>query len=124
VSVSEPLVQASLLGEAIDPGPVAVMVADEDGRYMAVNRFACDLLGYTREELLGLGMHDVAGAGGGNGALAALVATSRWEGDSELTRKDGTVLRVSWMARETRVAGMTLYVSVGRPVGPPSLSAA
>jgi PAS domain S-box-containing protein len=115
VSVSEPLVQASLLGEAIDPGPVAVMVADEDGRYVAVNHFACELLGYTREELLGLGMHGIARGAGGDGALAELVATRRWEGDGELMRKDGTVVRVSWMSRETRVAGMTLYVSVGRP---------
>jgi PAS domain S-box-containing protein len=90
------------------------MVADEDGRYVAVNRFACELLGYTREELLGLGMHDLA-RGIGDCGLAELVATRRWEGDGELARKDGTVVTVSWMARETRVAGMTLYVSVGRP---------
>ena len=115
MSVSEPLVQASLLGEAIDPGPVAVMVADEDGRYVAVNRFACELLGYTREELLGLSLHDLARGDCGDTGLAELVATRRWEGDRELERKDGTVVRVSWMARETRVAGMTLYVSVGRP---------
>ena len=115
MSVSEPLVQASLLGEAIDPGPVAVMVADEDGRYVAVNRFACELLGYTREELLGLSLHDLSRGDGADGGLAELVATRRWEGDDDLVRKDGTVVRVSWMARETRVAGMTLYVSVGRP---------
>jgi PAS domain S-box-containing protein len=118
VSVSEPLVQASLLGEAIDAGPVAVMVADEDGRYVAVNRFACELLGYTREELLGLGMQNVVRGNGSDAELAELVATRRWEGDRELERKDGTLVRMSWMARETRVAGMTFYVSVGRPDGP------
>ena len=52
MGVSEPLIQTSLLGEAIENGPVAVFVADEHGRYVAVNRAACQLLGYTREELL------------------------------------------------------------------------
>jgi PAS domain S-box-containing protein len=115
VSVSEPLVQVSLLGEAIDPGPVAVMVADEDGRYVAVNRYACELLGYTREELLGLGMHDLARSDGSAAEYAELIATRRWEGNGGLARKDGTVVGMRWMARETRVAGLTLYVSVGWP---------
>src|SRR5918996_961472 len=57
--VAEPLIQASLLGEAIDHGPVAVFVADDDLRYIAVNEFACSLLGYSREELLGLSSTDV-----------------------------------------------------------------
>jgi PAS domain S-box-containing protein len=115
MSVSEPLVQASLLGEAIDPGPVAVMVADEDGRYVAVNRFACELLGYTREELLALGMHDVVPGRPTVAEYAQLVATRKWEGNGELARKDGSLVSMSWIARETRVAGLTLYVSVGWP---------
>ena len=54
MSVAEPLVQAGLLGEAIDRAPDAVLVADESMRYLAVNQAACRLLGYTREELLAL----------------------------------------------------------------------
>ena len=38
MGVSEPLIQTSLLGEAIENGPVAVLVADEHGRYVAVNQ--------------------------------------------------------------------------------------
>jgi hypothetical protein len=34
--VSEPLVHATLLGEALEHGPVAVFVFDEDLRYVAV----------------------------------------------------------------------------------------
>ena len=60
MGVSEPLIQASLLGEAVENGPVAVFVADEHGQYVAVNQAACLLLGYTREELLGLRVTDVA----------------------------------------------------------------
>src|SRR5207245_10731039 len=60
MGVSEPLIQASLLGEAIEHGPVAVFVADEHGNYVAVNQAACTMLGYTREELLALQVLDVA----------------------------------------------------------------
>ena len=60
MGVSEPLIQASLLGEAAEHAPFAVLVADEEGRYVAVNQAACLMLGYSREELLRLGMRDVA----------------------------------------------------------------
>ena len=58
--VSEPLIQASLLGEAVEHGPAAVFVADENGRYVAVNQAACALVGYSREELLSMRVADVA----------------------------------------------------------------
>src|SRR5204863_4482792 len=51
-SRSEPLLQISLLGEAVEHAPVGIFVFDEDGRYVAVNSFACELLGYERSELL------------------------------------------------------------------------
>ena len=58
----ETLIQVGLLGEAIDRGPVGVLVADENMRYIAANQFACVLLGYTRAELLELRVTDVAPA--------------------------------------------------------------
>ena len=39
--VAEPLIQATLLGEALDNGPVAVFVVGDDFRYIAVNQYAC-----------------------------------------------------------------------------------
>ena len=59
-AVAHDLVQKSLVGEALDTGPVAVFVADDDGKYLAVNAYACELLGYEREELLALRVGDVA----------------------------------------------------------------
>ena len=43
--------QRTLLGEAIDEAPVFVFVADGEGRYVAVNRHACQVLGYSRKQL-------------------------------------------------------------------------
>lgn len=96
----------------MDSGPVAIFVADEEMRYLAVNQFAADMLGYTREELLKLVVTDVARAPEASREYADMMRRGR-EGVAELTRKDGTTLTFRYRARETRVARMTLYVSVG-----------
>ena len=115
--VSLPLVQASLIGEAIDPGPVLVFVADEDMHYVAVNQYACDVLGYTRSELLALSITDVAPARGTTKRFKDFVAAKALEGETRLRRKDGTDLPVRFVAKETTAAGLTLYVWVGFPLG-------
>jgi two-component system, sensor histidine kinase PdtaS len=113
--VAEPLIQASLLGEAIDHGPVAVFVADDDLRYIAVNEFACSLLGYSREELLGLRVTDIALDGGAE--TADFVAHSARAGESRLVAKDGTEITIAYRASETTIAGMRFYVAIGWPTG-------
>jgi PAS domain S-box-containing protein len=112
--VSEPLVHATLLGEALEHGPVAVFVFDEQLRYVAVNEYACSLLGYQRAELLELR----AGALGEPGSLqeyAAVVQQHQAEGRTRVRRKDGAVLPLCFRACETRVAGLLFYVGVAWP---------
>ena len=111
--VSLPLVQASLIGEAIDLGPVLAFVADEDMRYVAVNQYACDILGYTRSELLALTITDLAPAPGTTERFKEFLARQSVEGESTLRRKDGSDVRVRFFAKETTAAGLTLYVWVG-----------
>ena len=48
MSTSDPLVQTVLLGEAVEHAPVAILVADEEMRYVAANATATKLFGYTR----------------------------------------------------------------------------
>jgi PAS domain S-box-containing protein len=116
--VAEPLIQASLLGEAIDHGPVAVFVADDDLRYIAVNEFACQLLGYSRRELLDLRLTDVALDPDGADGYADFVAHRARDGRTRLLRKDGEEVTIDFRASETTVAGMRFYVAIGWPVAP------
>ena|SRR5436309_15140342 len=112
MGVSEPLIQTSLLGEAIEHAPVAVFVADEQGQFVAVNQAACVLLGYDRGELLQLSVTDVAP----EGALAERgYSSERRMGvrTSTLTRKDSTTVRFTYATGATTVAGMPVSVCVG-----------
>jgi PAS domain S-box-containing protein len=113
VNVSQPLVQASLVGEAIDRGPALVLVADEEMSYLAVNQYACDVLGYSREELLSLKVTDVASDPGAAQAFSGFVAATAAAGRARLRRKDGTEVEFDFRASKTTVAGLELYVSIG-----------
>ena len=60
--------------------PCCVFVADENRRYVAVNDYACRLLGYTREELLELTVDQIARYGEAPGEYAEMVARRRPRG--------------------------------------------
>jgi PAS domain S-box-containing protein len=113
--VAEPFVQTGLLGEAIDLAPAAVLVADEHGKYVAVNRFACEMLGYTRAELLSLRVYDVSADPDVEAHYDQFVKDRHAAGVGNVRRKDGSVVGFRYRAGETTIAGLTYYVSVGFP---------
>ena len=113
MNVSQPLIQSSLIGEAIDGGPLLVFVADEEMQYVAVNDYACTVLGYSREELLGMSVPDVTVGPGVQKTYRAFLRAGEMAGTVVLRHRDGTELPFAYRARETTVAGMTLYVSAG-----------
>jgi PAS domain S-box-containing protein len=113
MGVSEPLIQASLLGEAVEHGPAAVFVADEYGQYVAVNQAACKLVGYEREELLGLRVTDLVPAEEAAAPWGEMVADGVRRGTATLRCKDGSTVEFRYVAGATQVAGMPVYVSVG-----------
>jgi len=115
-TVAHELVQKSLVGEAVDGGPVAVFVADDDQRYLAVNAYACELLGYERDELLELRVGDVAVNDNAAGDYTGLQRGGVRTGQTILRCKDGTELSMNFRASQTRVGGMDLYVGVCWPV--------
>ena len=116
MGVAEPLIQATLLAEALDNGPAAVFVVGDDFRHIAVNQYACTLLGYTREELLALSARELAPELDLDEQLvsAALLATAgRQDGPAP---KDGSRVEIEFRAHEAQVAGMPFFVTVGWPV--------
>jgi PAS domain S-box-containing protein len=112
MSSSEPLIQTVLLGEAVEHAPVAILVADEEMRYVAANATACDLLGYTRDELLRLRVTDVASYPEAEGEFEAMIAAGELAGRTTVVCKDGTRRNLRHRSSETTIAGLTYYVAV------------
>lgn len=103
-----------LLTAALDAAPVCVFVADAEMRYRAVNAYACELLGYSEEELLAMRVTDVATYEEAPEEYTALVETAYLRGVSRLRSKDGEELLLTYVAGELDHDGETLYVSVGQ----------
>ncbi len=118
--IANPLVQASLLGEAVDGADIAVLVSDEDGRCIAVNKQACALLGYTRGDLLNLAVTDFVPDTDPGECFRSVFASGGQEGVVETLRSDGSHLAVRYWSTPTRVAQMRLVVSLGKPDEPPA----
>jgi PAS domain S-box-containing protein len=112
VSVSEPLVQTVLLGDAVEHAPVAILVSDDEMRYVAANEYACKLLGYPRAELVGLRASDLASHEDVTKELAEVQAHGETSGTLRVRRKDGTELTLHHRSAETTLAGLLYYVAV------------
>ena len=112
-SLSHAGVQQSLLAQVVDTAPALVFVADEEMRYVAVNQTACDVLGYTRDELLRLRVTDVAVADEAPELYTEMLQRRGQTGATSIRAKDGRLLRLDYRARQTKVAGMAYFVSVG-----------
>ena len=107
------LVQHVLLGEAVDEGPSLVFVADDEGRYVAVNKRACDALGYTRAEILGKRVTEVAVADDAPGLYEAMLRDGSASGVTEIKCKDGRQLALRYHAAQVKVARVPFWVSIG-----------
>ena len=106
--------QASLLGEAVDAADIAILVSDEDGRCIAVNQGACDLLGYSRDALLELHVSDFAPGVDAGRCFRVVYANGRTDGVVDAVLGDGSRLAVRHVSTPTRVAQMRLVLSFGR----------
>jgi len=107
------LVQETLLGEALEHAPVGAIVLDEQGRYLAANRLACELSGYSREELLDGGARALAFDPESLPDTMARMASGDLQGGSaEMKRKDGSGITCEYRVGATRSGGLPFYVIV------------
>jgi PAS domain S-box-containing protein len=116
----EPLriLHLTLLGEALMAGRSAVFVTDDDGRTLAVNDSAVELLGYSREELAELNVQGVSVRSEEEIAevYAMLRRTRSIQRTARLRRKDGVVGTIAYVSLESVVAGLPVVVSVTEPI--------
>jgi PAS domain S-box-containing protein len=110
---NQDLVQETLLGEALEHAPVGAIVLDENGSYLAANRLACDLSGYSRDELLEGGASALAlDPGRVPNTMRRMVSGDLRGGVAQLRRKDGKAVTCEFRVGETRSGGLPFYVVV------------
>jgi len=79
-----------------------IFISDSWGRYTDVNTSGCEMLGYTREEILNMGMNDLLSDEDARNApprLDELLAGKHILSERRLKRKDGTLLSVEVSAK-------------------------
>jgi len=89
----------------------ALLLADDEGRFIDANPAACVLLGYERSELLRMSVSDIRPAGHrdeGTVAWQQLLATGNLTGEYTCLRKDGTTREVEFRAVANVVRGVHL----------------
>ncbi|NMC52115.1 MAG: PAS domain S-box protein [Chloroflexi bacterium] len=76
----------------VEHAPVAILIVDETGKYLDLNQTACQMFGYTRDELLSLTIPDLVYADDmqkGQQHFLKLLQTGSSQDDIRLKRKDG-----------------------------------
>ena len=104
------------LGEAVTNADYVILVADESMRYLAASDAACDLLGYSREDLLTLTVRDLVVESNASELFDDFLRDDAQRGTITLRRKDGRLVVATYDARKTVVRGLSYYISVLSPL--------
>jgi len=113
MATAQQIIQTGLIGEALDPGPALIFIADDEMKYVVVNQLAADVLGYTREELLGMRVTDVVRSPTAADDYEQMMTRGELTGSAVLTCKDGSEVTLHYRAGRTRIAQLEFFVSVG-----------
>ncbi|HET8607561.1 MAG TPA: PAS domain-containing protein [Gaiellaceae bacterium] len=111
------LVDATMIGEAVESLALPVFVSDPSLHYLAVNAAAAELVGCTRAELLAKRVSDVAARSHRKLRQAALDAEASGfvTGDGAIRRDDGELLEVVYTTLAGRIGHLPVLVSFVRP---------
>ena len=108
----------ALLEAVIDKAPLAIELADaETLEFVAVNDASCNLLGYTREELLASRITDIQGQLTPEQLTAFsndIATAGRAEFNNRHRRKDGTLIDVHVNVNVIRQKGREYFVGIWR----------
>ncbi len=91
----------------------AILLADDEARYVDANPAACALLGYKRDELLQMTVWDITPPTNrdlGREQWRAFIAAGRQAGEYTLNRRDGTTVEVDSRAVANILPGLHLSV--------------
>jgi PAS domain S-box-containing protein len=91
----------------------AILLMDDAGRYVDANPAACQLLGYTRDEIVRLNVSDLTrGVDRGEipGLMRQFLAAGRQQGEYTLLCKDGATREVEYRAVANILPGLHLSV--------------
>jgi len=97
----------------------AIMIHDMRGRFLEVNNMACERLGYSREELLGMSPMDIDApelAGKAPDRRRALKEKGRLIFESAHLSKDGSWIPIEINSRIIRYEGKEAILSVARDI--------
>lgn len=112
----DPLIQSTLLAEAVAAAPYVILVADEEMQYLAASDAACALLGYSRDELCAMRVPEVCEEQEAPALYQKMLRTNRYRGQIVLVCKDGRRIPAYYEAHATRVAKLPYYVSILFPI--------
>lgn len=108
---AEDLINQTLVGEAWVHAELPMLVVDDDGHYVATNRSACTLTGYTRSELLELRAgNDLAGDEASKNIYRALQREQRMQGKKLVRRKDGSLVPCRYWGVRTTLGKMQYFI--------------
>jgi PAS domain S-box-containing protein len=105
------------LQQSLDDLPVAALAADNTGRYVAANREAVALTGFSRDDLLRMTVKELTPAMRQDTAAALwerFISSGTQAGDYVLLRKDGSAVGVHYAAYASVAPGV--HISILTPV--------
>jgi PAS domain S-box-containing protein len=105
------IMNATLVGEAWVNAETAMLVVDETGHYVATNRRAWELTGYSHTELTRLRAgRDLAGDEASARIYAALERDRRMQGRKLVKRKDGELVRCRYWGIRTTIGKLPYFI--------------